>query len=416
MEANTHTKLDTIRQHKVAIIFTILGILLAAFSIWLIFDAIDTRRVDAEAVTLKDTLIIEFNQPVKASDFIANLNGEYITDPEIDTTQLGRAIVRFEYFNLKHKKRHLDFDIEVIDTTAPIIYGQNAYSVPVGYEGDLVNLMLSGDNIDDHPTRTIIGEYDVNRAGAYPLQYAITDSSGNQALHNFVLNVISPNSSPSTSATEITRLPIANIIRDYKTDQTRVGIDVSSWQGEINWQEVRDAGVEFAFIRLGYQVDFGSEYKLDPKFEDNIRGALHVGLPVGVYFYSCADSVGEAKRQAEWILRQVGNYKLELGIAFDWEEWSDFNRANMSFYTLEKTANTFLETVEAAGYNGLLYGSKNYLTRFWQNNTYAVWLAQYYHRPTYEKPFQFWQLSDSGVVPGINGPVDLDIWYYADSK
>lgn len=111
------------------------------------------------------------------------------------------------------------------------------------------------------------------------------------------------------------------------------------------------------------------------------------------------------------MLAQVDNRPLELGITFDWEEWNDFNRASMSFYTLQKAADTFLSTVESAGYSGMLYGSKNYLDKFWQNNTRAVWLAQYYDRPTYSQPFHVWQLTDTGTVSGINGFVDVDVRY-----
>lgn len=83
----------------------------------------------------------------------------------------------------------------------------------------------------------------------------------------------------------------------------------------------------------------------------------------------------------------------------------------MSFYTLQKAADAFLGTIENAGYSSMLYGSKNYLERFWQRNTRPVWLAQYYDRPTYNRDFQMWQLADTGIVPGIDGYVDLDIRY-----
>ena len=84
----------------------------------------------------------------------------------------------------------------------------------------------------------------------------------------------------------------------------------------------------------------------------------------------------------------------------------------MSFYTINKVAGSFLETVENAGYNGILYGSKNYLERIWQPKVeYDVWLAQYYNQPTYKDDFWIWQMSDSGRVDGIYGNVDLDVMY-----
>ena len=386
--------------------------LIGAIGAWLIFDTIDNRRIDAEAVTLKENLTIEFGQPARVSDFIESLNGEYIDDFAIDTTSLGAVDVQFDYINIKNKKRTAKFNIEIVDTTAPTIYGLSKYSVPVGYEGDLTDLMISVDNIDDFPARNIVGEYNLTQPGTYKLDYIITDHSGNSTKQPFTLEVFTPTygNSQSTPATPNT-LPISSAIRTHKTAQTSIGIDVSAWQGTIDWQKVHEAGVEFAFIRVGYQVDFDAEFMLDRTFVNNIEGALKAGLPVGVYFYSCANNIDEAKRQAEWILEQVDGYELELGIVFDWEEWSDFNHASMSFYTLEKVADAFVETVEERGYKGLLYGSKNYLNRFWQGNTHPVWLAQYYDHPTYEKDFHFWQFTDAGIVPGISGYVDLDVRY-----
>lgn len=405
----------TLRGHKVIIgIVAVILLLLASFFVWLIHDIIETRRLDATSVVLSDNLTAEFGSDVKASNFIWHLDGSMVDDVVVDTSSLGPTEVEFQYHNIKNKKRTQKFTIEVVDTTKPVIYGQNSYTVNLGFDGDLTNLMLSGDNADDHPTREINGKYDLQKVGDYALEYIITDASGNTARQAFTLHVVKPTNSSNdqpTSSGDTIGTPISEVIADYKNGNTEIGIDVSSWQGKIDWEKVHAAGVEFAIIRLGYQAEYGGEYILDKTFEDNISGAIRAGLPVGVYYYSCADSIAEAQRQAEWVLEQVKDYPLGLGVAFDWEEWRDFNRAGMSFYTLQKAADTFLGTVEAAGYNGMLYGSKNYLDKFWQNNTHPVWLAQYYNRPTYSQRFVLWQLTDTGSVPGINGYVDLDVRY-----
>lgn len=406
-------------RHRQTIIISVLLFIVIAILILIGFiahDIAENRRLDATSVILKpdDQLVASFGSEVHLSDFIEHLEGSIVDDFIIPTDALGEYEVSFEYINVKNRRRPAHFTIQIIDNTPPSIYGSSAYTIPVNYAEDLTDLMLSGDDLDDHPTRKIIGNYDLSRAGDYNVTYRITDASGNSTDQDFTLHVINPtNSTASPTTTHRDKLPISTIIRDHKTPQTKIGIDVSAWQGEIDWSAVKSAGVEFAFIRLGYQNGYGGEYILDRYFEDNITGATAAGLPVGVYFYSYADSIDEATSQARWIIDQVQNYPIELGIAFDWEDWSNFNQVGMSFHTINQVASTYLDEVSVSGFQPLLYGSKNYLDRIWQPSAtkYPVWLAQYYDHPTYTGNFYIWQMSDTGRVPGINGDVDLDIMY-----
>ena len=162
---------------------------------------------------------------------------------------------------------------------------------------------------------------------------------------------------------------------------------------------------------MGYQIGYDGENVIDPYFEATLNGATAAGLPVGVYYYSYAQNTTQAKTQAEWVLEQLHGHKLELGIAFDWESWADFNELGMSFYTTNQVANTFLNRVAEAGYSTLLYGSKYYLEQIWQPGKRPVWLAQYYDYATYEDPYEIWQMTDNGKVPGIDGGVDINIKY-----
>ena len=100
-----------------------------------------------------------------------------------------------------------------------------------------------------------------------------------------------------------------------------------------------------------------------------------------------------------------------MPIAFDWENWNSFNDYNLSFFGLTDMAHTFLDTINKAGYEGLLYSSKNYLERIWLPTKYDTWLAHYTKKTNYEGNYKFWQLCDDGRVDGINGAVDIDILY-----
>ena len=363
----------------VVIIVLIVGIVILQYK--------ENRKIETEAVTLKENLTVEFGKNVKVSDFIENLKGTLINDTKIDTEKLGNTRVSFEYKNIKNKKKTAEFTIKVIDVTPPQIFSKSSYTVKVGDDKNLTDLLLSGDDIDDNPTREILGEYDLNVIGNYNLTYVITDSSGNQTKKEFVLHVKEKNNEKKD---ENKTIDITDVFKNYKTENTKIGIDVSKWQENIDWQEVKNAGIEFAMIRIGYQTEYDGECVLDPCFVANIEGAKAVNIPVGIYFYSYAKNVNQAIEQAEWVKENLRKYEIDLPIAFDWESWNSFNQAGMSFYTINKVANTFLDTLTKEGYKGMLYSSKVYLEQIWYPTQYETWLAQYNSRVTYEGDYSSW--------------------------
>lgn len=384
---------------------------------WVIYDMAEDRRAEAVAVTVSGDLTVPFGKEVKISDFVTANEGTVLEDAVIDTEKLGEIRVEFNYVNARKKRHGRELVLKVVDVTAPKIYGGGYYTVDMGYAGDLTDLMMSGDDLDDSPLREVVGEYDVNKVGSYDLEYVVRDVSGNETRKDFILRVKEADNTGSVAMTKTPKLEIAEVIREHKTTKTKIGIDVSQWQGEIDWQRVKAAGVEFAMIRVGYQAGYGGEYVLDPYFEENMLGATEAGLPVGGYFYSYADSVEEAKAQAEWVVQRLSGFGVKLGVAFDWEDWGNFNKAKMSFYKINKVAEAFLDAVAEAGakaatpYSGMLYSSKVYLERVWRLDNYPVWLAQYYDKVTYEGDYMIWQMSDSGRVDGIEGDVDIDVMY-----
>lgn len=397
-----------------AIILTsVIAVLLAGAIAWLLIDKKETERLDAIAFVTNDDLEIVAGKKYRVSDLILMQEGELSDDYEFEVEFPEQVELYFEYVNTKNKTRIGHIAFEAVDKTAPMIYGGTYFVVPVGYSGDLTNLMLSGDDFDDKPERQIVGKYDLDKPGVYTLEYMVTDWNENTTRQKFTLEVARPSGDSGTKTSQPnTSIDFDEILANYKTKDTKIGIDVSSWQGEIDWHKVKNAGVEFAMIRVGYQAGYDGEYVLDKYFEDNISGATEEGLPVGVYFYSYAVSTEQAARQAKWIIDKLRGYEVDLGIAFDWEDWGSFNEVGMSFYTINQVAKSFLDTANSAGYAGLLYGSKNYLERIWlPREEYGVWLAQYYDYPTYSGRYLMWQMSDSGRIDGIYGNVDVDVLY-----
>ena len=394
---------------KIIILIIILMIILVlGIGFWIYKIDEENKRIDAEAVTLKENLIIEFGEKARVSDFIENLNGSLIDDYEIDTEKLGSIIVSFDYINIKNKKRKYEFEIKTIDVNPPQIFSGNSYTVKVGYNKNLTDVLLSADDIDDNPKREIIGEYDFNVAKNYDLTYVVTDASGNQAKKQFTLYV---KEKIENQTVEDEPMYISDILSNYKNENTKIGIDVSKWQQDIDWQEVKNDGIEFAIIRIGYQTDYDGELVVDPYFVKNIEGAKAVNLPVGIYFYSYAKNIEQAREQAEWVKENLKEYEIDLPIAFDWESWNSFNKTGMSLYKINKVANVFLDILEEAGYKGMLYSSKTYLEKIWYPTKYETWLAQYNTRPTYEGEYSIWQMSSIGRVSGIKGNVDIDVMY-----
>ncbi len=195
---------------------------------------------------------------------------------------------------------------------------------------------------------------------------------------------------------------------------SKQGIDVSSFQGVIDWQRVRDDGIEFVIIRLGYRGYGTGRIMLDDYFEANIQGALDAGLDVGVYFFSQAVSEEEAVEEAQFVLEHIRNYRLTYPIIYDAEEIpSDTARTDgLTVHQLTDNAIAFCEYVEAAGYSSMIYSNKRWLLTkldLERLTDYDVWFAGYINIPEYPYDFKMWQYTESGKVDGIEGNVDMNI-------
>ena len=207
------------------------------------------------------------------------------------------------------------------------------------------------------------------------------------------------------------------------SDKSILGIDVSTFQKGIDWQQVKAAGVEFVIIRLGHRgTNIGVLYE-DDDAQAHYQGAIAAGLKVGGYFYSQAITPAEAKEEAELCLQIVEGWQVEMPIVFDWEHIdADCRTINMDPRTFTDCAKAFCQTIENAGYKSMIYfNQRQAMTEpmeGWSVNDryyleeltdYGFWLAMYADM-TFPTRIDMWQYTNTGRVPGINGNVDINLY------
>ena len=195
---------------------------------------------------------------------------------------------------------------------------------------------------------------------------------------------------------------------------SKKGIDVSKYQGDINWEKVAKDGVEYAFIRAGVRGSTEGKVMKDENFTDNIEGAIDNGIEAGVYFFTQAVTEEEAIEEAEFVLDMIKPYDITYPVVLDIEEVTSANARTAELTKEEYTRNciAFCETIKDAGYTPMIYGNlKTFLIMLdlEQLEDYRKWFA-YYNAPVYF-PYEFdiWQYSSKGSVSGIKGDVDLNI-------
>ncbi len=192
-----------------------------------------------------------------------------------------------------------------------------------------------------------------------------------------------------------------------------MGIDVSKWNGKIDWNAVKNSGVNYAIIRCGYRGSSAGSLIEDPKYVDNIKGATAAGINVGVYFFTQAIDEREAVEEASMVLELVKNYRISYPIFLDVE--SSGGRADsIDVQTRTAVCRAFCQTIQNAGYTAGIYANKNWLENKIDAgalSAYKIWLAQYAAAPTYTGRYDMWQYRSTGTVGGISGNVDMNLSY-----
>ena len=192
-----------------------------------------------------------------------------------------------------------------------------------------------------------------------------------------------------------------------------VGIDVSRWNGNINWNQVKNSGISYVIIRCGYRGSTKASLIVDPMFEDYIKGATAAGLKVGVYFVTQAVDEREAVEEASMVLEMIKDYTISYPVFLDVEP-SGGRGDKISKETRTAVCKAFCETIKNANYTPGIYANKNWFTEKMDASAlgaYKIWLAQYAEKPTYTGRYDMWQYRSNGRVSGISGDVDMNHSY-----
>ncbi len=214
---------------------------------------------------------------------------------------------------------------------------------------------------------------------------------------------------------------------EAETSDITLGIDVSKYQGTINWAEVKASGVDFAMIRVGYRAKSTGEIFEDPTARYNMQEAQAAGIQIGAYFFSSAVTRDEAKEEAAFTANLIAKYRITYPVAFNCEDFRSPDSRQNGLDATQRTelACAFLDEISAAGYTPMFYASKGELegNAEWNTDTlaskYKIWVAQYPDKPypdtassSYSGSHDMWQYTSQGTVAGISRKTDVNIAYF----
>lgn len=364
-------------------------------------------------IELNDNNFIVYEEH-NSNELVKSINADIISnDVKLENETIGeyKYVLKYKY---KKKKYKYDITYQVMDTIEPVFIGApKTLTMESSDEAEVCNKIVYADNYDNLPKCTINGEYDKTKIGTYNnLEYVITDNSGNEAKKTFTLNIVSKIPKNNNYVTP-KYLYMNDILNKYKTDSTSIGIDVSKWQGNVDFEKVKNAGVEFVIMRIGSQRSPGDEIAMDVKFKEYYEAAKKVGLNIGVYVYNTAISREDGINTAKWVIKELNGDKLDLPIAYDFENWTNFMDYKISLHTLSEAYKGFESEIRKNGYDAMLYGSKFYLENVWENfDNSNVWLAHYTDKTDYQGKYMLWQMTSLAKINGITeNTVDIDILY-----
>lgn len=421
--------MDSKVKHTAVFIMFVMIIMIFGIVIYTNFDIVERRFLKEEETLQEETVQSEWSgaQVNRVSGQIGDdlsafmqdetfFNSQSILDkyrPKGDENRLSIVVTSVEQ----------DLRVQVVDYEGEPVEGESFY-ITVNDEDEYKDLdqdgivyiadlkpgeysvslnKMSGYKVPENPTKVRVKDK-VEYVAIDDISLLIkTEDEINAALEDTSVN----GADEDADNTEMTSI--------RKDGNAKFGIDVSKWNGEIDWDKVKSAGVEYAIIRVGYRGSSTGALVEDPYFERNIRGAIASDIPVGVYFFTQAVNEVEAVEEASMVIKLCSEYNLTYPVFIDTEGAGGNGRAD-KLGQAERTlvCRAFCSTIKNAGYKAGVYASRN-----WFNNNLlsdqleqdVIWLAEYRETPLYQGYYQMWQYSSNGSIDGIEGRVDINLSY-----
>lgn len=391
-------------------IICILILLLISFIILrlTIFKDVTTK------ILLNDNLEFEVYDEIYMLDTIHIIDGKIIDENYLlDTSEVGEKEITINYKDSNGWKKKYSFKYSVTDSTKPMVSISKNIYMDIDNKKEIKDyIAFAGDNYDRELNYTVEGDYDLDTIGDYDIKVCVKDSSNNSVEKDVKLHVYKPvnNGQKSNSSSSVDKgVDINYFIKNYKTEDNEIGLDLSVYQDVYDFNLIKESGIDFVILRLGWGPNSDYTFNTDSKFEEYYKGAKEAGLKVGVYYFSYATTIDEVDLEVNYVDSMLKDKQLDLFVSYDWENWKLFKDCKMNFKDVNLMAKKFMDLLSDKGYKVANYGSKYYLENIFNLDGYDTWLAQYYEEATYKKDFIMWQISDRGRVNGINNLVDVDI-------
>lgn len=307
-------------------------------------------------------------------------------------------------------KPHMDMPEE--DTKAPMFLSlPESVSIKVGNEFNIQKHIGYIDNCDADVDISVEGEVDTSTVGSYPITITLTDDAGNTKTGNMTVKVYKPSNTGGGGGGSDTHttLKYSDFMARYPDSDIAYGIDVSRYQGDIDFNKVKAAGCEFVYLRA--MIYNNNELGTDRKFEQYYADAKAAGLKIGVYYYSTDSTIDMLHEHTAELLKVLNGKQIDLPVAFDWESWWNFQKYKMSIVDINNLFYEFADIMAQNGYKTILYASKYYLEIIWEPAGYDVWLAHYVKQTSYSGEYTMWQTGSIGRISGCSEDVDTNILF-----
>ena len=302
------------------------------------------------------------------------------------------------------------------DTQAPIFLTMNkSPEIGVGSVFNVKDFIGYADNVDRDVEVIIDGAVDVLNTGNYPITVTLKDDAGNTKSADITVRVgnapvVEEKTDNGIVSTVKPTEEFSDFMTRYKTDGATFGLDVSRWQGDIDFNKVKAAGCDFVIMRLG-GFDDGELYT-DRYYNTYLKDAKAAGLRIGIYWHAEENSPEQVKNSVNYLMGVLNGEALDFPISYDWEDFDGFENYGMNLQDINNNYATFCSEIKSHGYEAGIYSSLNFLENVWTNeNNTPVWLAHYTDSTSYTGDYYMWQQTSKGHIDGVNTAVDFNVLY-----